>query len=443
MDFINDLGAYGDIASVWRDYPNGGLAGDYVTVHGIRYGWNRFTHQWATDDIVNSAGVQTRRVDGSLSVARDVYVGGVLYCRGVKYRCKGLYASADALRTAWPVPEPGDWAIVGETVPGEIYLCKEPGVWVATGQAGGGEKVDLTEYARKSELKEACDGVLALVNGMYANMGIVKSYHSYADMVADRHPKNNHGEPLKEGAQAVVHGKGRGHNRVYRWNDPGWTYLYTIDTPDLGAVWDMIYKLHASVGLSASPSMIEKGVPNTITLEWSVMIGEELIEDIRGIVLEEDGVELPVADAAQGTLEREGVKDSRLYELSAELPYGGTKRATARVAAYYPVYIGSSGKEAEALTPADILSFAKQGIRANPSGTYTMTVANDTEYIYICVPEGMAVTKALMGGMPMVLRPAVSVAVDGKGGYLVYRSEWSQDAGRKTFTLEGTGTAPA
>lgn len=210
----------------------------------------------------------------------------------------------------------------------------------------------------------------------------------------------------------------------------------------LAEVWRTFYKLHGRVTLTAGPGMIEKGVANAITLKWSLSFGDEAAE-AESLTLTENGVVIGVGDASLRSLTRDGVDGTRDYALEAVLPYGVAKRATARVAAYYPVYVGSSGKEAEALTPADILSFAKQGIRANPSGTYTMTVANDTEYIYICVPEGMAVTKALMGGMPMVLRPAVTVAVDGKGGYLVYRSEWSQDAGRKTFTLEGTGTAPA
>lgn len=56
-----------------------------------------------------------------------------------------LYPSAAALRSAIPSPKVGDWAIVGDTIPGEIYQCTTDGVWTATGKTGGGYGMEVTE----------------------------------------------------------------------------------------------------------------------------------------------------------------------------------------------------------------------------------------------------------------------------------------------------------
>lgn len=211
----------------------------------------------------------------------------------------------------------------------------------------------------------------------------------------------------------------------------------------LAEVWRTLYLLHASVTLTATPSTIERGVPTDITLRWGILFGGGDVEGVESLTLTEDGVPLGFGDTALRSTVRKGVDSTRGYILRATLPYGVTKTAVAQVAAYYPIYIGSSAKDPAQLTSADILGFKKQGIRANPSGTYTMTVAGDAEYIYICVPEGMAVTKATMGGQPMVLDGVRgTVQVEGKGTYTACRTAWRQDAGPRTFTLEGTGVTP-
>lgn len=435
MDFLRDLGAYNTLSEVWDAYPSGGMEGDYVTVNFMQYGWNKYNHQWEANNYNASAGVQTRRVDGSLSVARDVYIGGVLYCRGVKYRCKGFFTSPEALRTACPNPEPGDWAIVGDSIPGEIYHCKEPGVWTDSGQKGGGEEIDLAEYAKKTELQRAYTELLKIINGMYANMGIVRSYVSYGDMTADRYPKNNHGDPLKEGAQVVINGDGEDRNKVYRWNNPGWTYLYRLSDPDLSEVWKAIYELHAAARLSVSPAVIEKGVANTVRLVWSLLFGEDDVEDVSSLVLKENGVEIGVKDTSSREMVREGIADTTEYTLEVGFPYDVKKTATAKVAAYYPVFIGTSPKLADAIGPADVLGMGKQSPRATPAGSYTLTVPEDDTYVYICVPSGMTVKSATMGGQPFTFASPVTVAVNEKGNYLVYRSVWAQDAGKITFTV--------
>ena len=56
-----------------------------------------------------------------------------------------LYASEALLKQAIPSPFVGDWAIVGNSIPGEIYRCDTDGEWTATGQTGGGYGMEVTE----------------------------------------------------------------------------------------------------------------------------------------------------------------------------------------------------------------------------------------------------------------------------------------------------------
>lgn len=56
-----------------------------------------------------------------------------------------LYATEELLRQELPSPKVGDWAIVGSSIPGEIYRCDEDGMWIATGETGGGYGMEVTE----------------------------------------------------------------------------------------------------------------------------------------------------------------------------------------------------------------------------------------------------------------------------------------------------------
>lgn len=56
-----------------------------------------------------------------------------------------LYPSLEVLQQEKPNPSVGDWAIVGNTIPGAIYRCSTEGVWSATGETGGGYGMNVTE----------------------------------------------------------------------------------------------------------------------------------------------------------------------------------------------------------------------------------------------------------------------------------------------------------
>lgn len=69
-------------------------------------------------------------------------------------RNKGLFPTLDSLKAAVPSPVVGDWAVVGNTIPGPLYQCKTRGVWSNTGTTGGGGSVDLSGILTSEEIDD-------------------------------------------------------------------------------------------------------------------------------------------------------------------------------------------------------------------------------------------------------------------------------------------------
>lgn len=90
---------------------------------------------------ITSGGNATIR--GHATVGKDLKVDGWFEARNIKHVCKGLFRSEVMLNRSYPFPGMGWWALVGDTVPSEVYVS-EDGRWVATGKQGGSTTVDLT-----------------------------------------------------------------------------------------------------------------------------------------------------------------------------------------------------------------------------------------------------------------------------------------------------------
>lgn len=69
-------------------------------------------------------------------------------------RNKGLFSTVEALQAAVPSPVVGDWAVVGDTIPGPIYQCTKRGVWSETGTTGGGGSADLSGILKAEEIDD-------------------------------------------------------------------------------------------------------------------------------------------------------------------------------------------------------------------------------------------------------------------------------------------------
>lgn len=71
------------------------------------------------------------RVRGSMLVGHNLRVEGWLDAPNIKAARKGLFASVELLNEHYPTPRPGWWALVGNTLPAELYVEHE-GKWVST-----------------------------------------------------------------------------------------------------------------------------------------------------------------------------------------------------------------------------------------------------------------------------------------------------------------------
>lgn len=93
------------------------------------------------------------RIGGGLTVGHNVRVEGWLDAPNIKGPSKGLFASAEALKVAYPKPAPGWFALVGDSLPADIWTVSE-GRWVATGKRGGEPVVALNRLEERMEQVE-------------------------------------------------------------------------------------------------------------------------------------------------------------------------------------------------------------------------------------------------------------------------------------------------
>lgn len=131
--------------------------------------------------------IKNESVQGDLSVSRNITAGGKFQSRGnatfdhdvqikgwlevsnLKDVCKGLYATEDALKAAYPRPTNGWFAYVGDTLPADVYRA-ENGAWVKTGQKGGETNIYLDEIENDLE---------SLRDDLNENVGQIQASSSY------------------------------------------------------------------------------------------------------------------------------------------------------------------------------------------------------------------------------------------------------------------------
>ena len=100
---------------------------------------------------VTAGGSATIR--GNVKVGHDVTIEGWLNARNIRGAGKGLYETADRLNEAYPKPQNGWWALVGNTLPANVYRAWG-GEWGATGETGG----DFTmEWDKLEEVAKLLD----------------------------------------------------------------------------------------------------------------------------------------------------------------------------------------------------------------------------------------------------------------------------------------------
>ena len=100
MSRINNLGDFPDIQDVWKKYPNGGKEGDFLTIAGVTYEWNKYERLWENSaSVTESPARPMESVEGDLSVMNDFYLGGRIHCRNGELVPADLYVPFEEIDT--------------------------------------------------------------------------------------------------------------------------------------------------------------------------------------------------------------------------------------------------------------------------------------------------------------------------------------------------------
>lgn len=92
--------------------------------------------------------------NGDTELNGNVRVKGTLYADNIKSAFKGLFSTVDALRKAYPSPDDGSFALVGSTLPADVYKANNK-TWAATGQQGGGSlTLELGDYLQAEAITD-------------------------------------------------------------------------------------------------------------------------------------------------------------------------------------------------------------------------------------------------------------------------------------------------
>lgn len=134
-------------------------------------------------EAIKKKAVKTTQIDGDVSVGRNVSVGGDttvqgkghfkgnvridgwLDARNIKGENKGLFLTLDALKSAYPFPQKGWYALVGDSLPADIYVVKDD-TWVPSGGKGGDPSLDLDSVYNKLEIDNKFDGQKEEINAL-------------------------------------------------------------------------------------------------------------------------------------------------------------------------------------------------------------------------------------------------------------------------------------
>ena len=132
-------------------------------------------------DAVKKNAVKTTQMDGDLSVGRNIAVGGDITTQGnshfkgnvridgwfdarnIKDQNKGLFLTPDALKAAYPFPQKGWYALVGATLPADVYVVNND-TWIASGMKGGAPSLDLDFVYNKQEIDNKLEGQKQEIN---------------------------------------------------------------------------------------------------------------------------------------------------------------------------------------------------------------------------------------------------------------------------------------
>ena len=430
-------------------------------------------------------------VRGNATFNRDVYISGWLNARNIRGSGKGLYETVDKLNSAYPNPENGWFALVGDTLPADIYRAWG-GEWVATGQKGGEPVLELAKLTELSEslenevsarvaadeaLKNAIDAeVTARANGDKElsdalTKEIADREKAIADEVLARTTAINEAIEAEAAARtkaiaaeakaredadvaetkartAAIEAEAQARDTAIsaeataRSNAD--TALQTAMNENVkelkGADTEHESRLLAleqsewplSLELSINPILIEfTGSEKDTSVAWKIMRkGVGVTPTV--LTFKQDGVALAAGLTASGSI---NAKVNKLGDTVFEIVVtaDGMKGSTSKkLTMVLPVYMGFAGaSDAAGLAITELSKYAPL---ASPAGTYKIKNNADGIYLWLCVPDTMTINKVTSSGFTVPMRE-VQTGQTELGGYKCYRSSNAIVAGEYTYTI--------
>lgn len=430
-------------------------------------------------------------VRGNATFNRDVYISGWLNARNIRGAGKGLYETVEKLNSAYPNPENGWFALVGNTLPADIYRAWG-GEWVATGQKGGEPVLELAKLTELSEslenevsarvaadeaLKKAIDAeVTARANGdtelsdaltkeiadrekaiadevLARTTAITEAIEAEADarakaIAAEAKAREDADAAETTARTAAIEAEAQARDTAIsaeataRSNAD--TALQTAMNENVkelkGADTEHESRLLAleqsewplSLELSINPILIEfTGSEKDTSVAWKIMRkGVGVTPTV--LTFKQDGVALSAELVANGSINAKVNKlGDTVFEIAVEAE-GMKKSASKKLTMVLPVYMGFAGaSDAAGLAITELLKYAPL---ASPAGTYKIKNNADGIYLWLCVPDTMTINRVTSSGFTVPMRE-VQTGQTELGGYKCYRSSNAIVAGEYTYTI--------
>lgn len=430
-------------------------------------------------------------VRGNATFDRDVYISGWLNARNIRGAGKGLYETVGKLNSAYPNPENGWFALVGDTLPADIYRAWG-GEWKATGQKGGEPVLELAKLTELSEslenevsarvaadeaLKNAIDAeVTARANGDKElsdalTKEIADREKAIADEVLARTTAINEAIEAEAAARtkaiaaeakaredadvaetkartAAIEAEAQARDTAISAEA---TARSNADTALQTAMNENVKELKGvdtehesrllaleqsewplSLELTINPILIEfTGSEKDASVSWKIMRkGVGVTPTV--LTFKQDGVALSAELSANGSINAKVNKlGDTVFEIAVEAD-GMQKSASKKLTMVLPVYMGFAGaSDAAGLAITELSKYAPL---ASPAGTYKIKNNADGIYLWLCVPDTMTINKVASSGFTVPMRE-VQTGQTELGGYKCYRSSNAIVAGEYTYTI--------
>ena len=419
-------------------------------------------------------------IRGNATFNRDVYISGWLNARNIRGAGKGLYETVDKLNCAYPNPENGWFALVGDTLPADIYRAWG-GEWKATGQKGGEPVLEIAKLTELSEslenevsarvaadeaLKKAIDAeVTARTNGdkelsdaltkeiadrekaiadevLARTTAITEAIEAEADArtkaIAAEAKAREDADVAETTARTTAisdeaTARSEADKALQTAMDKNVTELKEADTlheSRLLALEQSEWPL--SLELTINPILIEfTGSEKDTSVAWKIMRkGVGVTPTV--LTFKQDGVALSAELVANGSINAKVNKlGDTVFEIAVEAE-GMQKSASKKLTMVLPVYMGfASASDVAGLAITELSKYAPL---ASPAGTYKIKNNANGIYLWFCVPDTMTINKVTSSGFTVPMRE-VQTGQTELGGYKCYRSSNAIVAGEYTYTI--------